>query len=350
MGTYTSNRRRRKLPRRVWLLMIGLIALLVVAVIAVRHVYYNNLAPISNDQKTVIVTVPTGSSVKQIASILHDQRLIRSAWAFEWYAHSKELTNKLQAGTYALSPSQGIPTIAHTLTKGKVATRLVTIIPGKRLDQVRADLINSGFSPTAVDNALLPSRYNDVPALAYKPGSVNTLEGLLFPDSFQKNADTDPAVIVRQSLVEMGQKLTPDLQAAFALQGLSPYQGLILASIIEQEVSKPDDRVQVAQVFLKRLHSGMTLGSDVTARYGAIIAGKKPSVTYDSPYNTRIHQGLPPSPIGIVSLDALRAVANPAKTGWLYFVAGDDGITHFSSSLQEHEQQVQQYCHKLCSE
>jgi UPF0755 protein len=348
MATYTANRQRRRLPRRVWLVVVGLIILLIVAVAGVRHVYYDNLNPVSSDQKTVIVTIPSGSSVKQIASILHDQRLIRSAWAFEWYAHSKELSSKLQAGTYALSPSENIPTIAQTLTKGKVATRLVTIIPGKRLDQVRADLINDGFSPTAVDNALLPSRYADLPVLAYKPGSINTLEGLLFPDSFQRNADTDPAVIVRESLIEMGKKLTPDLQAAFAKQGLSPYQGLTLASIVEQEIANPDDGPKVAQVFLKRLHSNMTLGSDVTAHYGAILAGKKPSVDYASPYNTRIHKGLPPSPIGAVSLTSLNAVAHPAPTDWLYFVAGDDGKTYFSMTLEQHNQNVQLYCHKLC--
>jgi len=341
-------KRRRRLPTRVIMLVAALVVLLAAAVAIVRHEYYENLKALSSNPKTQIVTIPSGSSGKQIAAILHDQRLIRSAWAFEWYVHSKELNNKLQAGTYALAPNESVPAIARIITKGRVSTQLVTIIPGRRIDQIRADLINSGFSPSSVDQALNPAQYADLPALAFKPASVDTLEGLLWPDSWYKDAATGPDHIIRQSLTAMGQKLTPDLQAAFATEGLSPYQGLTLASIIEQEVNKPDDRAQVAQVFLTRLHTGMNLGSDVTARYGAILAGKTPSLSYDSPYNTRLHPGLPPGPISTVSGSSLQALAHPASTNWLYFVTGDDGTTYFATTLQQHDQQAQQYCHQLC--
>jgi len=94
----------------------------------------------------------------------------------------------------------------------------------------------------------------------------------------------------------------------------------------------------------------MSLGSDVTARYGSILAGREPSLTYDSPYNTLLHKGLPPTPISNVSASSLNAVAYPANTDWLFFVAGDDGVTHFSKTLDEHEALAKQYCHKLCSE
>jgi UPF0755 protein len=105
----------------------------------------------------------------------------------------------------------------------------------------------------------------------------------------------------------------------------------------------------VAQVFLTRLHQGMSLGSDVTAFYGSIAAGKSPSLHYDSPYNTLLHTGLPVGPISTVSESSLKAVANPAQTNWLYFVAGDDGMTHFSNTLQQHQDNIAQYCHKLCN-
>ncbi|HZL08189.1 MAG TPA: endolytic transglycosylase MltG, partial [Candidatus Dormibacteraeota bacterium] len=192
--------------------------------------------------------------------------------------------------------------------------------------------------------------YSDLPALAYKPANVTTLEGLLWPDSFQKNSSTAPSFIIRESLVEMGQHLTPDVQAAFASEGLTTYQGLTLASIVEQEVNKPTDQTQVAQVFLSRLKANTTLGSDVTANYGAIEAGQPPNLRYDSPYNTLIHNGLPPSPISTVSLNALTAAAHPAATNWLYFVTGDNGTTYFSTNLQDHQTQTQQYCHKLCGQ
>ncbi len=351
---HQKSRPQRRLPRRLFILFVILVALALGAVFAVRHVYDQDLKAVSNSQATVIFTVDAGSTSKQIAEALAAKHLIRSAWAFELYVHSKELGNKLQAGTYALSPGQDTPSIINTLTKGAVTTKLVTILPGRRIDQVRADLINDGFSPASVDKALVPDQYADVSTLAYKPVGAS-LEGLLFPDSFQKTATTDPAVIVRESLIEMGQHVTPDLQAAFAREGLSAYQGIVLASIVEKEVSKPSDRAQAAQVFIKRLQSGASLGSDVTALYGAIQAGKSglsqgEMLRYDTPYNTLIHTGLPPTPISTVSDASLQAVANPASTNWLYFVSGDDGNTYFSTNVQDHETLTQKYCHKLCGQ
>jgi UPF0755 protein len=345
-----TGRSRRRVPRRVWGLLLGLALLLVGGVIIVRHVYYTDLQPVSGDQQTRIITIAEGSSVRQIADQLEKQHMIRSAWALELYAHSQQLTDQFQAGTYAFSPSETTTAIVGTMTKGKVTTKLVTIIPGRRIDQVRADLINDGFSPASVDSALQPAQYADLPALAYLPTGVNSLEGLLWPDSFEKDADTQPSVIIRESLVEMGQHLTPSLQQAYASEGLTVYQGLTLASIVEQEVNKPTDQTQVAQVFLSRLKAGMTLGSDVTADYGAIAAGQSPSLNYDSSYNTLLHPGLPPTPISTVTIGALNAVAHPAATNWLYFVTGDDGTTYYSTTLQDHQAQTQQYCHKLCSE
>ncbi len=278
-----------------------------VGIIFVRHIYNLELRPVSSSQQTQIFTVKEGSSVKEIADQLEAQHLIRSAWAMELYAHSTQLSSQLQAGVYAFSPSQSTSTIVNTMTKGKVTTKLVTILPGIRIDQVRADLINDGFSPASVDAALQPDQYSDLPVMQYKPTTVDSLEGLLWPDSFEKDSDTQPSTIIRESLIEMGNELTPQVQQEFAAEGLTVYQGLTLASIIDQEVSKPTDQTQVAQVFLSRLRTNMMLGSDVTAYYGAIVAGQAPSLTYSSPYNTLQHTGLPPSPISTISADALNA-------------------------------------------
>jgi len=344
-----ANRtRKNRVPRRIWILLASFIVVAFLGVFLVRHIYNIQLKPVSNGQQTQIFTVESGATVKEIANQLEDHKLIKSAWALELYVHSKELGSKLQAGTYAFSPSDGTVSIVKTLTKGQVTTNLVTILPGRRIDQVRTDLINSGFAPDAVDAALLPDQYKDLPALAYKPASVDSLEGLLWPESFQKVASTEPSAIIRESLTITGNKLTPELQAAFAAHGLSTYQGLILASIVTQEVSKPSDQAQAAQVFLTRLKMGMMLGSDVTAYYGSVAAGKSPSLTYDSPYNTLKYVGLPPSPISNVTTGSLQTVAYPATTKWLYFVAGDDGTTHFSTNLKDHEALTEKYCKKLC--
>jgi UPF0755 protein len=347
MSKYRYGKNRRVPRRIIWILAV-LVIVLVCGVVLARHVYTTDLQPVSDNQTTQIFTVQTGSSVKDISDDLEKAHLIRSAWALQLYVHSKELGSQMKAGTYALSPSQGTESIVNTLTKGRVATQLVTILPGRRIDQVRADLINAGFTPASVDRALQPSQYSDMPALTFKPTNVNTLEGLLWPDSFQKDPSTDPSFIIRESLDEMGQHLTPEVQASFAREGLTTYQGVTLASIIIQEVNKPSDQAQAAQVFLSRLKAGSTLGSDVTARYGAIAAGKTPSLTYDSPYNTLIHNGLPPTPISTISQKSLNAATHPAATAWLYFVTGDNGNTYFSTNLHDHEAQSQQYCHKLC--
>ncbi|HVX56280.1 MAG TPA: endolytic transglycosylase MltG [Candidatus Saccharimonadales bacterium] len=337
------------MPLRVWIVLAVIAVLAAVGAVVAHNRYYAYLQPVSDRQTTQDFTVKQGDSVKQIADNLQDAHLIRSSWAFQLYVQRSDQAKELQAGTYALAPSQGIPGIATTLSRGKVATKLVVILPGRRIDQVRADLINSGFSPSSVDHALEPGNYSDLPALAYKPANINTLEGLLWPDSYQKQPNTDPSTIIRESLIAMGQHLTPDVQAGFAAEGLTTYQGLTLASMVEQEVNNPSDQTQVAQVFLSRLKSGSTLGSDVTARYGAIEAGQEPSLSYDSPYNTLIHPGWPPTPISTISTSALNAALHPAATNWLYFVTGDDGHTYFSTNLQDHEAQTQQYCHKLCS-
>jgi len=213
---------------------------------------------------------------------------------------------------------------------------------------VRQTLINAGFKPEEVDRALDPAAYTGHPALSDLPPGTRTLEGFLYPDSYQKDSGTKASAIVREALNEMAERLTPELRASFAAHGLSVYQGVTLASIVGKEVPSQNDRAQAAQVFLKRLNAGMPLGSDVTAFYGAIIAGKEPNVDYDSPYNTRLHPGLPPGPIANVSDRAMQAVANPAPTDWLYFVSGDDGTTYFSNTLEEHEALTKEHCHELC--
>jgi UPF0755 protein len=353
MATYAVHKKShlRYLPRRVWLLFVAIIIVVIVGAVVADRVYTIKLqAYNSASQTSQIFTVSNGSSVKQIADSLESQHLIRSSWALQLYVHSKQSASQLQAGTYALSPSETTPEIVTTMIKGSVTSRLVTILPGRRIDQVRADLINAGFSPAAVTAALQIAQYSSLPVFAFLPANVSNLEGLLWPDSFEKTATTAPSVIIQESLEEMGQHLTAAVQAEFAAEGLTTYQGITLTSIVEQEVSKPSDQAQVAQVFLSRLKAGMPLGSDVTANYGAIAAGQSPSLSYDSPYNTLLHTGLPPGPISTISLSALQAVTHPANTNWLYFVAGDNGTTYFSTNLADQQANTQKYCHKLCAE
>lgn len=348
---YAVKRKFKK--KRSWLK----VTLLVVAVFAVLaavgglwlwSAYSAAIKPVNGKNEAVqTVTIESGATLGEIANQLKAAGLIREPWAFQWYASRHGVRNALQAGTYSFSPNQSTAQIIAQLSHGKVKTDLVTVIPGQRIDQVRATLINYGFQESDVDAALNPAHYRGHMALDGKPESAS-LEGLIFPESYQRDVNTTAQQIVTRALDEMGKAITPDLQYAFAAEGLTTYQAIIVASIVEKEVSHPADRAQAAQVFLKRLGIGMQLGSDVTAFYGTHLVGVAPSVTYDTPYNTRIHGGLPPTPISNVSVGSLEAVAHPADTDWLYFVAGDDGTTYFAKTAAEHEANVAKYCTTLC--
>lgn len=330
-------------------LFIGLpLVFLLISGIGLRLAYVHNLGPVSSDTRTQIITIEKGSSVKMIAAQLSEAKLIRNAKVFEIYVHGRGDAAMLQAGVYALSPSQSLKQIVDTLSGGKVASKLVTILPGRRIDQIRADLINDGYSVEEVDAALQPAQYSNLPIMRLAPANVSSLEGLLYPDSFDRTPVTPASDIITQSLTAMYEHLTPSLQQALGNHGLTPYQGIIMASIVEQEVSQQTDRAQAAQVFLSRLKQNISLGSDVTAFYGSVAAGKTPSLHYDSPYNTLLHPGLPVGPISTVSDSSLQAVAYPANTDWLFFVAGDDGTTYFSRTLAEHQALTNAHCHKLC--
>jgi UPF0755 protein len=349
MANYTLYSRVRRWPKRILYTITVLVILMIASVVVVRTVYDTNLGPVSASTEKVAFVVPSGASVNKIGDDLHKAGLIRQTWAFERYVRNKNLGSKLQAGTYKFSPSQDVQTITTMMVEGKVAVDLVTLLPGQRIDQLRDALIRAKFDPAAVDAALNPTQYANSPALADKPANAS-LEGFLYPDSYQKDANTDPKVIVQAALDEMEQRLTPERRAAFAAHGLTVYQAVTMASIIEREVSNAGDRAQVAQVFYKRMATGMHLESDVTAFYGAIKDGRPPAVSYDSPYNTYKVLGLPVGPISNVSESSLDAVAHPSDTDWLYFVAGDDGKTYFSKTLEEHQALTAAHCHKLCSQ
>lgn len=349
MANYTLYSRVRRWPKRILYTILALVLLMVVSVAVVRRVYDANLRPVSSSTTQVAFVVSSGASVNEIGDNLHKAGLIRQTWAFERYVRNKNLGSKLQAGTYKFTPSQDVQAITAMMAEGKVAVDLITILPGQRIDQLREAFIRAKFDPAAVDAAFDPGQYASNPALSDKPANAS-LEGFLYPDSYQKDANTDPKVIVTAALNEMAEQLTPERRAAFAAHGLSVYQAVTMASIIEKEVSNAGDRAQVAQVFYKRMATGMHLESDVTAFYGAIKDGRTPSVNYDSPYNTYQVLGLPVGPISNVSQSSLDAVAHPADTDWLYFVAGDDGKTYFSKTLADHQALTAEHCHKLCSQ
>jgi len=325
----------------------GLVIILLIAgaVYGLRQLYEQNLRPVSDSSQSVEVTIPTGATPAEIASTLSEKSLIREAWAFEWFVRNENLREFLKAGTYELSPNMSVKEIASIITEGRVASDLVTILPGKRIDEIADYLIETfDFSASEVNTALNPSLYANHPALVDKPRSAS-LEGYLFPESFLRNSDTDAQEIIKLSLDEMQNVLTPEVRKGIAKQNLTVHEGIILASIIDSEVPEPKDQKKVAQVFLKRLKQNILLESDATTSYG-----RSPSNKFGpEAYNTYKKPGLTPTPISNVTASSLKAVASPAKTNFLYFVSGDDGTTHFSFTLEKHQENTRKYCTKLCN-
>ncbi len=347
---YKHHSPRKKRLRIFFVVLCIIVVGLVLSSFYIRRVYEKYLGPVNGSNQAILVTIPSGSSLPKIAGTLKQAGVIRAAWAFEWYVRNDNYARtSLEAGTYILHPNQSIKDIVTQLSQGKASGNLVVILPGQRIDQIEAALINDGFSKADVIAALAPGQYTtSYPMLANLPATA-TLEGFLYPDSFAKDSTTKVSSIITDSLTEMQNKLNLDIVNGMNKQGLTIYQGVTLASMVEQEVSNTLDRAKVAQVFISRLHNGMNLGSDVTAFYGSIEAGQSPSLSYDSPYNTRINPGLPAGPISNVTQSSLVAVAHPANTNYLYFVTGDNGITYYSTTLAQHNAQTQQYCQKLCS-
>ncbi len=349
-------------PLVILLSTIGIVLILGAALFGAQRYYQQQLEPVTTSEDVRLFEISAGDSAQTVANKLEEAGLIRAAWAFSWHLRSEGLRGDIRAGTYAISPSQPVSEIAAIITgQTESDTLTITILPERRIDQIQVALINEGFSPEEVEAAFDPALYQDHPALADKPATAS-LEGYLYPETFRIEETTTVQEIIEWSLDEMATRLTPDIREGIKGQGLTVHEGIILASIVEREVSNknPDDRPQVAQVFYSRLAEGVRLESNATARYGAVLAGLDPNEhpTYNSEYNTYRNDGLPPSPISNVSESSLQAVAQPADTNYLYFVSADGClpdidepcVNYFSTTLQQHEQNVQQYCPIRCSQ
>jgi len=315
--------------------------LAVVAVLAVSAgaywLYQLDLRPVSSTGKSQEFTIASGERPTVVATQLKAAGLIRSRNSFITYLNLHGLRAAVKAGSYSLAPSDSAAKIADIITSGKNLANRLVIPEGYRLTQIE-DLA-AGHGISKADFAAAVRAPHTQAFLSGRPAGVD-LEGYLFPDSYAVDGQTTATALVNTMLDDFGQRVGPQYAAAFAGEGLTLHQGLTLASIVEREVNKPADRPIVAQIFLKRFHLGMPLGSDVTTQYASDLAGVPFNLALDSPYNTRKNAGLPPGPICSPGLGALDAVAHPAATDYLYFLAGSDGVTYYATTLAEHNTNV----------
>ena len=344
----------RKLKKSILWIVASVVAAIIIAGLGFLIWYKVQLAPLGGDvNKHVVVTIISGASPSSIGQQLQQGGVIRSNVAFDIYTRLNGKRNILQAGTYRLSPSESVQEIVGHLVKGDVDRFSITFYPGGTLSQHRKVFIAAGYSENEVDVALQASY--DSPLFVSKPASAD-LEGYIYGETYQFSAGASVADILQRTFDEYYSALKEngiidDINA----QGLSLYQGITLASIVQKEVLSPasadpsKDQKQVAQVFYSRLNSGMTLGSDVTYQYAADKQGVARDTNLDSPYNTRRYAGLPPGPIASPGLTSLKAVAAPAGTDYLFFLSGDDDITYFGRTDAEHQANIVNHCQVKCS-
>jgi peptidoglycan lytic transglycosylase G len=294
--------------------------------------------------------VDLGEPVVSVATRLEQAGLIRNADIFRIYLIYAGLDTRIQAGNYEINPSMPAIAIANRLMDATPEKVTFNILAGWRAEEIAAALPTSGLSITPQE--FLDAIQNPpvgIPIRQPKP-EILTMEGFLFPDSYEF-ARTIPLKQMLIAILEnFDRHVTADIQQGFSNQGLSLYQGVTLASIVQREALVTDEQPTIASVFFNRLANGMKLDSDPTVQY-SLGYNQIQKTWWTNPlyaddlqvasaFNTYLNAGLPPGPIANPGISALQAVAHPAKTPYYYFRARCDGSGKhtFAVTYEEHLQ------------
>jgi UPF0755 protein len=293
-------------------------------------------------------TIEMGESVDSVANHLEAVGLIRDAESFRSYLIYSGLDTSLQAGEYQLSTAMSPLDIAHEMQDATPEEVTFVVLPGWRLEEIAGSLPTSGLPITS--DEFLNAAKTPPPHFDFLAGA-STVEGFLYPDSYIFSRRISSAEEMIEEMVrKFSTHLTPDLTNGFQKQGLTVYQAVTLASMVEREAVQEDEQALIASVYLNRFKIGMKLDADPTVQY-AIGYNLLQQTWWTNPltlldleinslYNTYKYTGLPPTPIANPSLGALRAVASPANTPYLFFRAKCDGsgLHEFSETFDEHLQ------------
>ena len=299
-------------------------------------------APLSGSDEVVYYTVKPGSSVKTIAKALAAENIIEHPRLFEWFARLEGLAQRIQVGEYAIDGDMTPRQLLSDMVTGKVVQYPMTIIEGWNFKQLRAFLAQN----EALQHTLEGLSDAQVMSKIGFPGEHP--EGRFLPDTYHFPRGTTDVAFLKRAHQMMDEKLAQLWEArAEGLPIKTPYQALILASIIEKETGLASERPEIAGVFVRRLRKGMRLQTDPTVIYGMgeLYQGniRRRDLRRDTPYNTYTRHGLPPTPIALPSAAAIEAALNPLAGETFYFVARGDGSHAFSVTLVEHNNAVIKY-------
>jgi UPF0755 protein len=289
-----------------------------------------------------IVDIPEGATFRQVATLLEQEGIIGSRWAFLLLGKLAFADRRILAGEYALHPAMRPRDILTDLQNGRMVLHSVTIPEGYTADQIAELLEQRGLANKDEFIRLVHDR-NFIQSLHLQ---TTSLEGYLFPNTYRFSRHKQARDLITMMVVELWQAFPPDLQARATDVRMTTHQVLTLASLIEKETSVGDERPLISAVFHNRLKRHIPLQSDPTVIYGlSSFNGNltKRDLAVASPYNTYRVAGLPPGPIANPGADSIRAALYPAATTYLYFVSRNDGTHKFSSTLVEHNRAVEKY-------
>ncbi len=333
-------------PARKLILSLGVTALVLLVTVGGAYSWLQRqINPPGSPGAVVSVVVPSGSTVDDIADLLADEKIVSNPTIFRYYLRWKGI-DSFQAGEYALARNSSFDDVIAALDGGPAPEEFdrFTVAEGLTVAEIidRLDSQIEGFDPEQVPSALIRMQTD------WRPMGIESWEGLLFPDTYEYRVTDDVQqildrmnrqfdVVARDVGLDPFMNVDPD---TLATNGLTAYQYIIIASMLEKEARLPEEHAMMSRVIHNRLAQGMTLGIDATVIYARGPERTGPitdaDLAIDSPYNTRLNPGLPPTPIAVPSRSALQAAMHPADGPWLYYVlSGADGSHFFTDDYDE---------------
>lgn len=332
----SRNKPSKNEPTKSWLILLGLAILVIFASLS----YINYLkVPVNPKGQVRVFVIQKGESISSVAQKLERDGFIRSAWFFKYSLKRSGKQTSVAAGDFKLSSAMSMDEIIRNLVAGPV-DKWVTLIEGLRVEEMAQELN---------EKLKIPASRGEKNDKFIKAAKIH--EGYLFPDTYLFNSDATAEDIVSILRVNFDKKYTEEIQTKIKKLGLTPHQGVILASIVEREARTEEPRRMAASILLKRLKIGMGLQADATIQY--ILGYQKDEKSFwkrhltkddlkvDSSFNTYLYAGLPPGPICNPSLMSLEAVANAdSDTPYLYYYHDSKGDSHYAKTLEEHNQNI----------
>ncbi|MEX1127707.1 MAG: endolytic transglycosylase MltG [Vicinamibacterales bacterium] len=324
----------------------GLLLIVVVALVGGGWLYMNLERPYKGyEAAEQFVEIPPGTGSASMGRRLAEAGVVRSGDVFRIAVWLRGSGRRLQAGEYRFDRPMTAAEVVDKIARGDVYVRTITFREGLTVREMAALFESAGFGPAA---EFMAASRNAALIRGLDP-EARDLEGYLFPDTYTLPRKTTAAQLVERMVARFQKAMTPELQAQAAARDLSVRELVTLASLVEKETGKPEERTIVAGVYTNRLRIGMGLQCDPTVIYALMLAGRydgnirKGDLQIDSPYNTYRYAGLPPGPIAAPGEASLQAAANPADVPYLYFVSRNDGSHVFATTLDEHNRNVNEF-------